>query len=41
VQRYQDARRSYYRKLSTFPTFGRGWLRRVDEVEASAVKMAL
>lgn len=41
VQRYQDARRGYYRKLSTFPTFGRGWLRRVDEVEASAVKMAL
>lgn len=40
IDELQDARRGYYRKLNTFPTFGRGWLRRVDEVEASAKKMA-
>lgn len=37
---YQDRRRDYYRQLPTFKTFGRGWLRRVKEVEALAVKMA-
>lgn len=39
VRAYQDARRGYYRSLGTFPTFGRGWLRRVDEVEAKAREM--
>lgn len=37
VRAYQDARRGYYKQLSTFATFGRGWLRRVDEVEAEAL----
>lgn len=36
VRLYQESRRSYYRSLSTFATFGRGWLRRVDEVEQEA-----
>lgn len=40
VMAYQDARRSYYRSLRTFATFGKGWLRRVDEVEAAALEMA-
>lgn len=40
VKRYQDARRDYYRQLATFPTFGRGWLRRVDAVERAALQMA-
>jgi len=39
VQRYMNARRSYYRRLPTFRTFGRGWLRRCDETEASALRM--
>jgi len=39
VMRYQDARRDYYRLLKTFPTFGRGWLRRVKEVEHTAIAM--
>lgn len=39
VSAFQDARRGYYRQLGTFPTFGRGWLRRVDEVEAEARKL--
>lgn len=39
VKAYQQARRGYYRQLSTFPTFGRGWLRRVDEVETTALRL--
>lgn len=38
VRQYQNARRAYYRQLRTFPTFGRGWLRRVDEVETEALR---
>lgn len=40
VKAYQDARRGYYRSLGTFKTFGRGWLRRVDEVERAALEAA-
>ncbi len=40
VKAYQAARRDYYRSLPTFATFGKGWLRRVDEVEATALEMA-
>jgi len=40
VKAYQDARRTYYTSLSTFPTFGKGWLRRVDAVQAAALEMA-
>lgn len=39
VDTYQDARRAYYKKLPTFGVFGKGWMRRVDEVEASAKQM--
>jgi lysozyme family protein len=39
VRRYQQMRRGYYRQLSTFNTFGRGWLRRVDETETEALRM--
>lgn len=39
VSRYQDDRRDYYRLLKTFPTFGKGWLRRVKEVEHTATGM--
>ena len=37
---FSEARRDFYRSLPTFQTFGKGWLRRVDEVEAEALKMA-
>lgn len=40
VRRYQNARRDYYRSLGTFDTFGRGWLRRVDETETEALRLA-
>ncbi len=39
IRDYQEARNGYYRLLKTFPTFGRGWLRRVREVEAAATAM--
>ena len=40
VNRYQDLREAYYRKLKTFATFGRGWLRRVKEVRDAALRQA-
>ena len=40
VVAYSDARRRYYRKLKTFDTFGKGWLRRVDETEGEALRLA-
>lgn len=36
VTAFQEARKRFYRSLPTFPTFGKGWLRRVDEVTAAA-----
>lgn len=40
IDTYQKNRQSYYEKLSTFETFGRGWTRRVVETTASAQKLA-
>lgn len=37
IQHFQDARRAFYRKLKTFPTFGKGWLRRVDDIGKKAL----
>lgn len=39
VKGYQNLRRSFYRALGTFDTFGKGWLRRVDGVETAALKL--
>lgn len=39
VRSYQRSRRDYYRALDTFDTFGRGWLRRVDETETEALRL--
>ena len=40
VMDYQDRRREYYKLLKTFPTFGKGWLNRVRDVERDAIAMA-
>lgn len=40
VRQFQQLRRDYYRQLGTFPTFGRGWLRRVDETETAALRLS-
>jgi len=39
IEQYSEARRVFYKSLGAYVTFGKGWLRRVDEVEAEAIKM--
>lgn len=39
IENYCDARRDFLRRLGTFKTFGKGWLRRVAEVEDKAKEM--
>ena len=39
INRMAVHRDSYYRSLSTFDTFGRGWLRRNDETREQALEM--
>jgi lysozyme family protein len=41
AKKYQDMRLEYYHQLKTFNTFGRGWSRRVTEVEKAALNMIL
>jgi lysozyme family protein len=36
---FSAARRDFYRSLKSFPDFGKGWLRRVDDCELEARKM--
>lgn len=38
IRRYCEARRGFLRGLSTFPVFGKGWSRRVDDIEHQALK---
>lgn len=40
IRQFSEERRKFYKSLKTFEVFGRGWLRRVDEVEAKAKDMA-
>ena len=40
VNRACDARMAFLRSLGTWPTFGKGWTRRVDSVRAVALAMA-
>lgn len=39
VRRYMNDRRAFYKGLPTFTHFGKGWLRRCDEVETAALRM--
>ena len=39
IKNFQSERQSYYEKLKTFETFGRGWTRRVTETTEEALKM--
>ena len=39
INRLATYREQFYRTLSTFDTFGRGWLRRNDEIRKQALKM--
>lgn len=40
IVKVSEGRRGFYRGLKTFPVFGRGWLRRVDETEKEALHAA-
>lgn len=40
IVEYSERRRNYYKRLKTFSTFGKGWLRRVEETELEALKLA-
>lgn len=40
IERYSEARRVFYKSLGAYVTFGKGWLRRVDEVEDIAFSKA-
>jgi len=37
---YTEAREAFLRSLRTFDTFGKGWTRRIDEVEKYALSLA-
>lgn len=39
INDYKQRRETYYRKLQTFSTFGKGWLRRNDETAQKAIEM--
>ena len=40
ISKFSETRREYYRALKNFPTFGRGWLARVDKEELEALDMS-
>lgn len=40
IKNISAQRRSFYQGLSTFKTFGKGWLARVARIEAGAIKLA-
>ena len=40
IEQYAVEREAFYRRLKTFDTFGRGWLRRNEETRLAALKMA-
>ena len=40
IQQFMDKREAFLRGLSHFPTFGKGWIRRCNEVRHRALEMA-
>jgi lysozyme family protein len=39
IEKFSDAKESFYRSLSTFDTFGKGWLNRVAAVKVKSSSM--
>jgi len=39
IDKYSAIRLEFLKGRSTWPTFGKGWERRVEEVRATALKM--
>jgi lysozyme family protein len=40
IEKFCDLRESHYKSLNTFATFGKGWMRRLDGIEAESKQMA-
>lgn len=40
VERFCDLREAHYKSLSTFATFGKGWMRRLEGIESESRRMA-
>lgn len=40
IEKFCDLRESHYKSLSTFNVFGKGWMRRLDGIEAECKQMA-
>jgi lysozyme family protein len=40
IKKFCDLREAHYKSLNTFATFGKGWMRRLDETEAECISMA-
>jgi lysozyme family protein len=39
IDKYSAQKEMFYRSLGTFPTFGKGWLARVERVKQTALSM--
>ena len=39
IERFSDAKETYYKGLKKFPIYGKGWLNRVAQVEVNATRM--
>ena len=39
LKKFSDAKIAFYQTLATFPTYGKGWLKRVADVQAAASTM--
>lgn len=39
IEKFSQAKESFYRSLDTFDTFGKGWLNRIEEVKVKASAM--
>lgn len=40
IEKFCDLREAHYKSLSTYATFGKGWMRRLDTTEAECLGMA-
>ncbi len=39
IEKFSDHREFFYKQLSTYPVFGKGWIRRVNEAKELALQM--
>lgn len=40
IEKFCNLREAHYKSLSTFATFGKGWMNRLNSVEAESINMA-